>query len=189
MASINKVILIGNLGRDPETRYTADNNTAICHIVIATSRRYKDSQGELQEETEWHRVVFFGRQAEVAQMYLRKGNPVYIEGRLRTRRYTDKEGIERYQTEIICETLQLLGSRSQNGGVQGAPQGGDGGFESPRRAPRQQYQQQPYQQRPQAAAEIGDDMPRQQPRPQQQTYQQPQQAPASGGVTDEDIPF
>ena len=128
MASINKVILIGNLGRDPETRYTADNNTAICHIVIATSRRYKDSQGELQEETEWHRVVFFGRQAEVAQMYLRKGNPVYIEGRLRTRRYTDKEGIERYQTEIICETLQLLGSRSQNGGVQGAPQGGDGGL-------------------------------------------------------------
>jgi single-strand DNA-binding protein len=189
MASINKVILIGNLGRDPETRYTADNNTAICHIVIATSRRYKDSQGELQEETEWHRVVFFGRQAEVAQMYLRKGNPVYIEGRLRTRRYTDKEGIERYQTEIICETLQLLGSRSQNGGVQGAPQGGDG-FESPRRAPRQQYQQQPYQQRPQAAAEIGDDMPRQQPRPQQQSYQQqPQQAPAAGGVTDEDIPF
>jgi single-strand DNA-binding protein len=189
MASINKVILIGNLGRDPETRYTADNNTAICHIVIATSRRYKDSQGELQEETEWHRVVFFGRQAEVAQMYLRKGNPVYIEGRLRTRRYTDKEGIERYQTEIICETLQLLGSRSQNGSVQGAPQGGDG-FESPRRAPRQQYQQQPYQQRSQAAAEIGDDMPRQQPRPQQQSYQQqPQQAPAAGGVTDEDIPF
>ena len=188
MASINKVILIGNLGRDPETRYTADNNTAICHIVIATSRRYKDSQGELQEETEWHRVVFFGRQAEVAQMYLRKGNPVYIEGRLRTRKYTDKEGIERYQTEIICETLQLLGSRSQIGG-QGGSQGGDG-FESPRRAPRQQYQQ-PYQPRQTAASDIGDDMPRQQqPRPQQSAYQQqPQQSPASSGVTDEDIPF
>ncbi len=177
MASINKVILIGNLGRDPETRYTADNNTAICHIVIATSRRYKDSQGELQEETEWHRVVFFGRQAEVAQMYLRKGNPVYIEGRLRTRKYTDKEGIERYQTEIICETLQLLGSRSQN-----SNQGGDG-FESPRRAPRQQYQP-----RQQAASDIGDDMPRTQSRPQQSSYQQPQ-APAASGVTDEDIPF
>ena len=188
MASINKVILIGNLGRDPETRYTADNNTAICHIVIATSRRYKDSQGELQEETEWHRVVFFGRQAEVAQMYLRKGNPVYIEGRLRTRKYTDKEGIERYQTEIICETLQLLGSRPQNGG-QGGSQGGDG-FESPRRAPRQQYQQ-PYQPRQTAASDIGDDMPRQQqPRSQQSAYQQqPQQSPASSGVTDEDIPF
>lgn len=113
MASVNKVILIGNLGRDPETRYTADGNTAICHIVIATSRRYKDSQGQPQEETEWHRVVFFGRQAEIAQQYLKKGNPAYIEGRLRTRKYTDKEGIERYQTEIICETLQLLGTRSQ----------------------------------------------------------------------------
>ena len=95
MASINKVILIGNLGRDPETRYTADGSTAICNILMATSRRYKDSQGQVQEETEWHRVVFFGRQAEVAQTYLRKGNPVYIEGRLRTRRYTDKEGVER----------------------------------------------------------------------------------------------
>ena len=75
MASINKVILIGNLGRDPETRYTADGSTAICNILMATSRRYKDSQGQVQEETEWHRVVFFGRQAEVAQTYLRKGNP------------------------------------------------------------------------------------------------------------------
>ena len=77
MASINKVILIGNLGRDPETRYTADGGTAICNILMATSRRYKDSQGQLQEETEWHRVVFFGRQAEVAQTYLRKGRAEY----------------------------------------------------------------------------------------------------------------
>ena len=111
MASINKVILIGNLGRDPETRHTADGGTAICNITLATSRRYKDSQGNPQEETEWHRVVFFGRQAEVAQTYLRKGNPVYVEGRLRTRKYTDKEGVERYQTEVICETLQLLGGK------------------------------------------------------------------------------
>ena len=116
MASVNKVILIGNLGREPETRYTADGGTAICNIVIATSRRYKNSQGELQEETEWHRVVFFGRQAEVAQQYLHKGSPVYIEGRLRTRRYTDKDGIERYATEIVCETMQLLpNARSQSG--------------------------------------------------------------------------
>ena len=116
MASVNKVILIGNLGREPETRYTADGGTALCNIVIATSRRYKNSQGELQEETEWHRIVFFGRQAEVAQQYLHKGSPVYIEGRLRTRRYTDKDGIERYATEIVCETMQLLPSaRSQSG--------------------------------------------------------------------------
>lgn len=129
MASVNKVILLGNLGRDPETRYAADSNTPICNIVIATSRRYKDSQGQLQEETEWHRVVFFGRQAEVAQTYLHKGNPVYVEGRLRTRRYTDKEGVERYQTEIISETLQLLSSRSGSG-QGGESRGGDAGFES-----------------------------------------------------------
>ena len=112
MASINKVILIGNLGRDPETRHTADGSTTICNITLATSRRYKDSQGNLQEETEWHRVVFFGRQAEVAQTYLCKGNPVYVEGRLRTRKYTDKEGIDRYQTEIVCENLKLLGAKT-----------------------------------------------------------------------------
>ena len=133
MASVNKVILIGNLGRDPETRYTSDGNTAICHIVIATSRRYKDSQGQPQEETEWHRIVFFGRQAEIAQQYLKKGSPAYIEGRLRTRKYTDKEGIERYQTEIICETLQLLGSRGGQGGASTSD-----GFESPRRESRPQ---------------------------------------------------
>lgn len=131
MASVNKVILIGNLGRDPETRYTANGNTAICHIIVATSRRYKDSQGQPQEETEWHRVVFFGRQAEIAQQYLKKGSPAYIEGRLRTRKYTDKEGIERYQTEIICETLQLLGSRGQSSGTS------SDSFESPRREFRQ----------------------------------------------------
>ena len=119
MASVNKVILIGNLGRDPEIRYTAEGGTAICNIVIATSRRYKNSQGELQEETEWHRIVFFGRQAEVAQQYLRKGSPVYVEGRLRTRRYTDKDGIERYATEIVSESMQPLPSgRSQSSGSQ-----------------------------------------------------------------------
>lgn len=154
MASINKVILIGNLGRDPETRYTADGGTAICNIVIATSRRYKDSQGTLQEETEWHRVVFFGRQAEVAQTYLRKGNPVYIEGRLRTRRYTDKEGIERYQTEIICETMQLLGGRTQSAQPQS-----DDGFETPRRAApvARQSAPQPQTPAPQMAAAPLDD--------------------------------
>lgn len=112
MASVNKVILIGNLGRDPETRYTAEGGLAICSITVATSRRYKDAQGALQEETEWHRVVLFGRQAEVAQTYLKKGNPVYIEGRLRTRKYTDKQGVERFSTEIVAESLQFLGARN-----------------------------------------------------------------------------
>lgn len=112
MASVNKVILIGNLGRDPETCYTAEGGLAICSITVATSRRYKDAQGALQEETEWHRVVLFGRQAEVAQTYLKKGNPVYIEGRLRTRKYTDKQGVERFSTEIVAESLQFLGARN-----------------------------------------------------------------------------
>ena len=111
MASVNKVILIGNLGRDPETRMTADGRP-ICSLALATTRRYKDSQGALQEETEWHRVVLFGRQAEVAQTYLKKGNPVYIEGRLRTRKYTDKQGVERFSTEIVAESLQFLGARN-----------------------------------------------------------------------------
>lgn len=131
MASINKVILIGNLGRDPEIRYTADGNTAICTVTLATSRRYKDSQGQLQEETEWHRVVMFGRQAEVASTYLHKGSSVYIEGRLRTRKYTGKDGIERYATEIISETMQFLGGRPNGGSNQSS--GEDNGFESPRR--------------------------------------------------------
>lgn len=155
MASINKVILIGNLGRDPETRYTSDGNTAICNIVIATSRRYKDSQGQPQEETEWHRVVFFGRQAEIAQQYLRKGNPVYIEGRLRTRKYTDKEGIERYQTEIICETLQLLASRSQSS----AGSADNPGFESPRRDYRPAAPSQAAPSRPMAEPMPDEDIP------------------------------
>ena len=164
MASVNKVILIGNLGRDPETRYTADGNTAICHIVVATSRRYKDSQGQPQEETEWHRVVFFGRQAEIAQQYLKKGNPAYIEGRLRTRKYTDKEGIERYQTEIICETLQLLGSRSQSSGAS------SDSFESPRREFRQAQ-------------------PASRPAPQSAPQPQPAAQPTVDTLEEDDVPF
>ena len=123
MASINKVILIGNLGRDPETRYTADGSTAICNILMATSRRYKDSQGQVQEETEWHRVVLFGKLAEVAGEYLRKGSQVYIEGQLRTRKWTDQSGQDRYTTEVVVNvggTMQMLGGR-QGGG---APAGG-----------------------------------------------------------------
>jgi single-strand DNA-binding protein len=114
MASVNKVILVGNLGRDPETRYSADG-AAIANVSVATTRRYKDAAGQQQEETEWHRVVFFGRLAEIAGEYLRKGRPVYVEGRLRTRKWTDKEGIEKYTTEIVAENMQMLGSREGMG--------------------------------------------------------------------------
>ena len=117
MASVNKVIIIGNLGRDPDTRYTAEGGTAITTITVATSRRYKDSNGQPQEETEWHRVVFFGRQAEIAAEYLRKGRPVYIEGRLRTRKWQDQNGQDRYTTEIQADTLQMLDSRSDRMGA------------------------------------------------------------------------
>ena len=108
MASINKVILIGNLGRDPETRYTTDGGTAITTLNIATTRRYRNAEGQTVSETEWHRVVLFSRLAEIAKEYLHKGSQCYIEGRLRTRKYEDKQGGERWVTEIIAEQLQLL---------------------------------------------------------------------------------
>ena len=116
MASVNKVILIGNLGRDPETRYTTGGD-AICNLNIATSEQWKDKSGEKQERTEWHRVVLFGRQAEIAGEYLKKGRSVYIEGRLQTRKYTDKDGVEKYSTEIVGDRMQLIGSgRDASGG-------------------------------------------------------------------------
>jgi single-strand DNA-binding protein len=102
MASVNKVILLGNLGRDPETRYTTGGD-AVTNLNIATSEQWKDKSGEKQERTEWHRVVLFGRQAEVAGEYLKKGRAVYIEGRLQTRKYTDKDGVEKYSTEIVAD--------------------------------------------------------------------------------------
>ena len=119
MASINKVILVGNLGRDPEVRYTTDNN-AITNISVATTDRYKDKNtGEQKEITEWHRVVFFNRLAEIAGEYLKKGSQVYIEGRLRTRKWTDQSGVDKYTTEIIADQMQMLGSRGGSGGGSG----------------------------------------------------------------------
>jgi single-strand DNA-binding protein len=116
MASVNKVILIGNLGRDPEVRY-APSGSAICNVTIATSRQWKDkTSGERQEETEWHRVVFYDRLAEIAGEYLKKGRPVYVEGRLKTRKWTDKDGVEKYTTEIVAAEMQLLGGREGMGG-------------------------------------------------------------------------
>lgn len=125
MASVNKVILIGNLGRDPETRYTADG-AAVTNITIATSDRWKDkATGEMKEATEWHRVAFFGRLAEIAGEYLKKGRPVYVEGKLRTRKWQDKDGQDRYTTEIIADNMQMLGSREGMGGGAGDFDGGD----------------------------------------------------------------
>jgi single-strand DNA-binding protein len=114
MASINKVILIGNLGRDPETRYLPDGG-AVTNISVATTDVWKDKSGEKQERTEWHRVAFFGRLAEIAGEYLKKGSPVYIEGRLQTRKWQDKDGAERYTTEIVATDMQMLGSRCTGG--------------------------------------------------------------------------
>lgn len=135
MASVNKVILIGNLGRDPETRSTP-SGSQVCNVTIATSRNWKDkNSGDRVEETEWHRVVFYDRLAEIAGEYLRKGRPVYVEGRLKTRKWTDKDGVEKYTTEIIAEQMQLLGSREGMGGGDADSEGG-GGYERSRPAPR-----------------------------------------------------
>jgi len=114
MASVNKVILLGNLGRDPETRYTTGGD-AVTNLNIATSEQWKDKAGEKQERTEWHRVVLFGRQAEIAGEYLKKGRSVYIEGRLQTRKYTDKDGVEKYSTEIVGDRMQLIGGAREAG--------------------------------------------------------------------------
>ena len=111
MASVNKVILIGNLGRDPEVRYMP-SGSAMCTVAIATSRNWKNKDsGERQEETEWHRVVFFDRLAEIAGEYLKKGKSIYVEGRLKTRKWTDKDGVEKYTTEIVATEMQFVGGR------------------------------------------------------------------------------
>jgi single-strand DNA-binding protein len=111
MASVNRVILIGNLGRDPEVRYGASGE-AITNVSLATSETWKDKSGEKQEKTEWHRVVFFGKTAEIAGEYLRKGSQIYVEGRLQTRKWTDKDGADRYTTEIVGDRMQMLGQKA-----------------------------------------------------------------------------
>jgi single-strand DNA-binding protein len=115
MASVNKVIIVGNLGRDPEIRYMPSGD-AIANIAVATSFKSKDkTTGEAKELTEWHRISFFGRLAEIVGQYLKKGSSVYVEGRLQTRKYTDKDGIERYATDIVAENMQMLGGRTGEG--------------------------------------------------------------------------
>ncbi|WBF05246.1 ssDNA binding protein [Burkholderia phage CSP3] len=162
MASVNKVILVGNLGADPETRYLPSGD-AISNIRLATTDRYKDkATGDMKESTEWHRVSFFGRLAEIVDEYLRKGAPVYIEGRIRTRKWQDSSGQDRYTTEIVAEKMQMLGDRR------------DGG-ERQQRAPQQQQQRAP---RNGYADATGRAQPAQRP-------------PAGGGFDemDDDIPF
>src|SRR5690606_22735713 len=124
MASVNKVILVGNLGADPESRYMP-NGDAVCNIRLATTESWKDkASGEKRELTEWHRVVFYRRLAEIAGQYLKKGTPVYVEGRIRTRKWQDKDGQDRYTTEIEATEMQMLGQRqSGDGGQQGGGYG------------------------------------------------------------------
>ncbi len=183
MASVNKVIIVGNLGRDPEMR-TFPSGDQVANVTIATTDKWKDKQsGEMREATEWHRVVFNGRLAEIVGQYLRKGSQVYVEGSLRTRKWTDQAGVEKYSTEIRADQMQMLGSRQGMGGQGGGGQQGggydDGGYggdanggydQAPRRAA-------PPPQRPAAPA----------PRP-------PAPAPAPRAASgfddmDDDIPF
>jgi single-strand DNA-binding protein len=129
MASVNKVIIVGNLGADPETRYLPSGD-AVTSIRVATTDRYKDKQsGEMREATEWHSISFFGKLAEIAGQYLKKGSQVYVEGSLRTRKYTDKNGVEKYATDIRADTMQMLGSRQGMGGEGGGS--GGGGYSRP----------------------------------------------------------
>ena len=138
MASVNKVIVVGNLGRDPEMR-SFPSGDQIANITVATTDKWKDKQsGEMKEATEWHRIVFNGRLAEIAGQYLRKGSQVYVEGSLRTRKWTDKDGIEKYTTEIRADQMQMLGSRQgMGGGGGGQDDGGSqdgGGYQAPQRS-------------------------------------------------------
>jgi single-strand DNA-binding protein len=138
MASVNKVIIVGNLGRDPEVR-TFPSGDRVANVTVATTDRWKDKQsGEMKEATEWHRIVFNGRLAEIVEQYLRKGSQVYVEGSLRTRKWTDQSGVEKFTTEIRADQMQMLGSRQGMGGPSGGGGGDDGGgYEdsAPRRPP------------------------------------------------------
>jgi single-strand DNA-binding protein len=164
MASVNKVIIVGNLGRDPEIRYMPSGD-AIANIAVATSYKSKDKNtGEAKELTEWHRISFFGRLAEIVGQYLKKGSSVYVEGRLQTRKYTDKDGVEKYATDIIAENMQMLGGRAGMGGDAGGGMDDGGGYDAPpqRQAPRQAPPQPAARPAPKPApnfSDMDDDIP------------------------------
>lgn len=134
---VNKVIIVGNLGADPETR-AMGNNGSVTNIRVATSEQWKDKNtGQPQERTEWHRVVFFNKLAEIAGQYLRKGSKVYLEGSIRTRKWQNQEGEDQYTTEIVCDQMQMLDSKNSNGGDQQQSQG-FAGYDNQQQAPQQQ---------------------------------------------------
>ncbi|GAB1153310.1 single-stranded DNA-binding protein [Shewanella algae] len=173
---VNKVILVGNLGQDPEVRYMPNGN-AVANITVATSESWKDQQGQQQERTEWHRVVMFGKLAEIAGEYLRKGSQVYLEGKLQTRKWKDQSGQDKYTTEVVVDmggTMQMLGGRNQNqggmsqGGNQGGMNQGQGGYGGGQAQSQSQYN---------APQQSGGYQPKpaQQPQQPQQQYNAPQQ--------------
>ncbi len=179
MAGVNKVILIGNLGRDPEIRYT-QSGTAVVNFSIATSEQWTDkNSGEKKEHTEWHRIVFWGKQAEIIQKYMSKGSQIFIEGKMKTRKW-EKDGVERYTTEVEGSNFTMLGSKGggdqQNqGGYQQSNQQAQGGYQQPAQNPQQ--------------AQGGYQQPAQNP---QQNYQQPGNNYTGGpgpSIPDDDIPF
>ncbi|MGL4446826.1 single-stranded DNA-binding protein [Shewanella sp.] len=183
---VNKVILVGNLGQDPEVRYMPNGN-AVANITVATSESWKDQQGQQQERTEWHRVVLFGKLAEITGEYLRKGSQVYLEGKLQTRKWKDQSGQDRYTTEVVIDqsgSMQMLGGRNQ-GQAQGAPMGGMPQQQAYQAAPQPAANQ--YAPAPQAApayqapAQQHAPQPGYNPAPAQSGYAQPQAQPQQQG--------
>ncbi|CAD1793987.1 single-strand DNA-binding protein [Xanthomonas campestris] len=168
---INKVILVGNLGNDPDTKYT-QAGMAITRVSLATTSMRKDREGNNQERTEWHRVVFFGKLGEIAGEYLRKGSQVYVEGELRYDKYTGQDGVEKYSTDIVANEMQMLGGRGEGGG--GGGMGGD----------RPQRSQAPRQQQGGGGQGGGQDYA-----PRRQQPAQQQSAPPMDDFADDDIPF
>ncbi len=186
MASVNKVIIVGNLGRDPEMR-TFPSGDQVANVTVATTDKWKDKQtGEMKESTEWHRIIFSGRLAEIAGQYLRKGSQVYVEGSLRTRKWTDQSGVEKYSTEIRADQMQMLGSRQGMGGGQGGGQQGggydDGGYGGG-------DQGGGYDQAPRRAAPPPRPMAAPAQRPAPAPVAQPPRAASGFDDMDDDIPF
>ena len=197
---VNKVILIGNLGGDPDVRFTP-NGSAVANLNVATSESWTDKNtGQRQDRTEWHRVVVFGKLAEICQQYLRKGSKVYLEGKLQTRKWQDQQGQDRYTTEVVVDfggQMQMLDSR-QDSGMGAAPNQMGGGYQQPQAAPQQAPQQRAPQQQYAAPQQQAQPQPQAQQRPApaqtQQAAPQQQQAapqPAAAGFDDfdDDIPF
>ncbi len=159
MASVNKVIIVGNLGRDPEIRYMPSGD-AVATLAVATTDSWKDkTTGEKKEQTEWHRISFFGRTAEVCGQYLKKGSSVYVEGSLRTRKYTDKDGVEKYATEIRGDSMQMLGSRQGGGGGDSQMDDGGGYSPPPQQRPAQQAAPRPAPKPAPNFSDMDDDIP------------------------------